>query len=477
MSVRVGAAPIAFCRRAGAAAYQAGGYQAETDFTTKAVGAFPAASDVGLLSFVKTWNTSSAADPGISNPGDGPRYTIGATAASAQAGYATHNLGADVTYMSSVFSTRGGSTTGYNLALVAWTDPMPSGALSQISTQQSPCHCPFLNTGYQLATFERSGGVQVRASRTYATAIGNGVTQAVSCKINRATATITVVGADGISTDHTHPNFAYAGQYACCEIYYNNASTDRRVEVSNFKATSAANGQPGAGGWVTTISLAKAIYLWATKAWPLAFVDTFNRADAADVGAPWVGHMNGFKILSNQAVGKVLGSGSNSNSMHCDIARDSDDHYIRVILGTTVPQAFALSIRGDNSTRITSYHQATGSQSSIRTSTEVSNWSPLSGNTQRAASTGNVAFAPGDEVLLGAIGTTYFTVKRTAAEVAANAAGTVLAKWTDTGGAAWGANVGAAKRKCGVWEQGTTASMGFDSIEIGDYPAGATAPT
>lgn len=220
-----------------------GGRELEINFTNKSNGTMPSVADTGQA-LATTWNTTAAAIPYINNN----RYEIATTLASSNAGYLTPvaGLAGEVIYLECDFNwTTTGTGTGQSLALIAWEFTMPQGALSQISGtgQGSPAHIIFTGSNWVYQYFPPLAGPvttpDAGAIHTYASPITDTRAQHVTVSINKGASQITITGSDGVPVTLSYsPIGSISGKFPCCEIFYTDASTDRRIQVSSFKASS-----------------------------------------------------------------------------------------------------------------------------------------------------------------------------------------------------------------------------------------------
>lgn len=206
------------------------------DFTTKSNGNMPTTDDSTTKTFNITY-TESNANPQISSGA----YVCPDTAASTQGCYYTAPLTAGVTYLECDFQFASAGTGGQALALVVWSNALPTGLLDAASATAT-AHIVFVPGGYQASYY--NAGVQGTVSPNYQWLPGT-AKQHVEVAIDVAgdlgpPNTVYVRGADGAVN-----SFTWAGiagwtnyQHACCEIRYNTASTDGRVNVYRFAATS-----------------------------------------------------------------------------------------------------------------------------------------------------------------------------------------------------------------------------------------------
>jgi hypothetical protein len=269
------------------------GYEAAIDFTTKPAGAMPTSMDTGQP-IVLTYNTTSAANPVISNPGSGSRYSIAATNASAQAGYVTTHLSAPVTKLAADFMR--------SVGIHAWRDPLTAGLLAN-STEGAVCHLGGDTTGWKYAVWTSPFTIEYLRTYTYATTRSDTATQHLEVIIDPSGFAL-VTGDDGVqvrvpaSGTDTRIN-RYSCSYACCEIYYNNAATDPRAGVFNFQATSAAGGATG----ISPVP-AIGVYLGSTKVWPPPTTFTFiDSVAAATSSATMPAHLAGDRLIEAGWVG------------------------------------------------------------------------------------------------------------------------------------------------------------------------------
>lgn len=219
-----------------------GGKELEMNFAAKSNGTMPSVADTGQ-GLVTTWNQTSAALPYINNN----RYEIASTVAGSQAGYVTTTaaLAGEVVYMECDFNwITGTGTNGQSVALVAWQFTMPSGALSAITTGQgSPAHIIFTTNNWTYQYFPPLSGPvatpDAGAIHTYASPITDTRAQHVTVVLNKAASQITITGADGVPVTLSYSFVgSLTGKFPCCEIFYTNANTDQRIQISSFKASS-----------------------------------------------------------------------------------------------------------------------------------------------------------------------------------------------------------------------------------------------
>ena len=230
-----------------------GGYEAEIDFSTKGTAAMPSVMDTGQA-IVATFSPNSTANPIIVSG----RYVEQFVSTGTGAGYLTTDqalVSGEITYMQTTFKKTGaGATDSWVVGLVAWTQRFPVGALIT-GAVDSPCHLGFNNGGWNYGWYDATLGLTNIQSRTYSPGIDHTVDHTVSVLIDKANSQATVTGADGVAVVVSDSHIgSKVGNYACCEIYYGAGDTDKRPEVSSFKATSRAAGAKEPGRTTASLS-------------------------------------------------------------------------------------------------------------------------------------------------------------------------------------------------------------------------------
>jgi hypothetical protein len=152
------------------------------------------------------------------------------------AGYLSATLSGSATYLEADFSFgNSGTTQGEALALAAWVEGYPDGGGAAIS----PAHVVFHSTGYEYGVFTGFGVYHVVDRVPYPDITGKG-RQHVEVAVDAANSLGYVRGPDGVVNTFSDPQIGAAqpAPYVTCEITYSNASTDSRVAVNSWEASS-----------------------------------------------------------------------------------------------------------------------------------------------------------------------------------------------------------------------------------------------
>jgi hypothetical protein len=199
------------------------------DFTAASNGT-PVSADSG-----HAWTLThiGAGTPVIS----GGRFIDPDTSAAVSAAYLTAQLNGRVTYLEADFAFGASGSTGSQVAaLIAWSTNLPSGHIGAIP--DSPCHLVFGNGGFSYQMY--SGGSLIELGYVpYPARVGTGL-QHVEVAIDWENSQAFIRDPTGKITRFSHALIgSIKATYACSEVFYSAANTDRRIAFSRFAASSA----------------------------------------------------------------------------------------------------------------------------------------------------------------------------------------------------------------------------------------------
>lgn len=405
-------------------------------------------------------------------------------------------------------------------------DPDANGFLGfNVGGDYGPCHVVFDNGGYlvQLLDTNAPGGpTPTLANHRYAGgALAAGTLHNVGLSLNIASNTLTVLGADGVSTPFTTGNFgSLPGNYAYCEIYDANPSANKAVQIAYCAVDSVIGGrtppaptgsiiaytqkpvgvfsggyvhagvldaqtQPAIGSFAgetqpsgTIIAATTPVTAALTGQVPmsgtivaatqraiaalsggtgLSYSDDFNRADAANLGGNWTGRSNNLKIVSNVAVPDTL-SAFCLDSYNFDFATDNHKVTAKIAAAPTGTELLLINIRSNN-TDSQIYASCQNGGQWIIYSKASTYAGALTSPTLRAITGTNVSFTAADDVSFEVSGTGASAVF----EIKKN--GSSILTFPDTGSAI---PSGATHRGWAVGYLATSAGHGIDSVTAAD---------
>jgi hypothetical protein len=156
-------------------------------------------------------------------------YILTATDNGSVAGYLNATLSGSVTYLEADLTfAGGGSTAGQAFCLCAWVP----------GSGNSPAHVVFEPTGYDYGVWT-DGSYTIVGHVAYPDITGRG-RQHVEVAVDSGSSLGSVRGPDGVVNTFSHPQIAAAqpAPSVICEITYSNASTDSRIAVNSWGASS-----------------------------------------------------------------------------------------------------------------------------------------------------------------------------------------------------------------------------------------------
>lgn len=214
------------------------------DYTTKPNGQHPSVFDSGQEATL-TYTPNEAARPTIY----GGRSVIDYSGAGKAAGYASGQLSANAAYIEADWNfSSSGTTDGGQLALCSFASPMRSGFLADTPVPDSPAHVVFLNDHFEYGVW-RNDHLTVIANVAYGRTFTT-ETQHVAVYVRKDLGEAWVLAPTGIVYGpYSHPLISETdASYVAAEQFYDNANTDRRVEIQRWRAsTTPADVQLSAG--------------------------------------------------------------------------------------------------------------------------------------------------------------------------------------------------------------------------------------
>jgi hypothetical protein len=203
------------------------------DYTTKPNGPHPSVFDSGQEATL-TYTPNETALPRIF----GGRSVIDYSGAGKGAGYASGQLSANAAYIEADWNfSPSGATDGGQLALCSFASPMRSGYLADTPVPDSPAHVVFLNDHFEYGVW-RNDHLTVIANVAYERAFTT-ETQHVAVYVRKDLGEAWVLAPTGtIYGPYSHPLISETdASYVAAEQFYDNANTDRRVEIQRWRAS------------------------------------------------------------------------------------------------------------------------------------------------------------------------------------------------------------------------------------------------
>jgi hypothetical protein len=203
------------------------------DYSTEADGDHPAVFDSGQTAIL-TYTPNDSARPTI----HGGRSIIDYNGPGRGAGYATARLGATASYIDADWNFGSGGTASGALALGLYATAIPSGYLGDTLTPDSPAHVVFLDDHFEYGVWQNhvlTVIANVPYGRRFTTE-----TQHVAVYVDKTAGHAWVLGPTGaVYGPFAHPQIKdVAAPYVTVEQFYGNASTDTRVQIQRWRASS-----------------------------------------------------------------------------------------------------------------------------------------------------------------------------------------------------------------------------------------------
>ncbi|MDV3128658.1 hypothetical protein M1247_27390 [Mycobacterium sp. 21AC1] len=203
------------------------------DYTTKPNGDHPPTFDSGQEA-VLTYTPNEMAIPTIS----GGRSVITYRGDGKGAGYASGQLNVTGAYIEADwdFSSSGTTESGV-LALGLYASPLPPGDLGSSRVPDSPAHVVFSNDHFEYGVW-KNDNLTVIANVAYGTTFTT-ETQHVAVFVRKDLGQAWVLAPTGaLYGPFSHQSISDTeAPYAAAEQFYDNADTDRRVEIQKWRAT------------------------------------------------------------------------------------------------------------------------------------------------------------------------------------------------------------------------------------------------
>ena len=209
------------------------------DYRTEPNGSHPAVFDSGQTAIL-TYTPNDTARPTIY----GGRSIINYTGPGRGAGYATAQLDATVSYVEADWNFGSGGTASGAMALGLYATGIPSGYLGDTLTPDSPAHVVFLDDHFEYGVWQNHV-LTVIANVPYGRRFGT-ETQHVAVYVDNTAGKAWVLGPTGVVYGpYTHPQIKDVNApYVTIEQFYGDASTDTRVEIQRWRASSNPSNPP-----------------------------------------------------------------------------------------------------------------------------------------------------------------------------------------------------------------------------------------
>ncbi|WP_185976010.1 hypothetical protein [Mycolicibacterium sp. 018/SC-01/001] len=203
------------------------------DYSTEPNSSHPAVFDSGQTAIL-TYTPNDSARPTI----HGGKSIINYNGVGRAAGYATAQLDDTVSYVDADWNFGSGGTASGALALGLYATAIPSGYLGDTLTPDSPAHVVFLDDHFEYGVWQNHV-LTVIASVPYGRRFTT-ETQHVAVYVDKTAGRAWVLGPTGtVYGPFTHHQIKdMAAPFVTVEQFYDNASTDSRVEIRRWHASS-----------------------------------------------------------------------------------------------------------------------------------------------------------------------------------------------------------------------------------------------
>jgi hypothetical protein len=211
------------------------GHELSDDFASEQYGDVPATTDSG-----HKWTQtagSAASVPVVIGGG----FTNWEMAPGASAAYLTAQLCSPATYLEAEFVFGdSGSSDGENVTLIAASAAFPGGTEGIAEPPDMALHVAFTPRGW-IWSYIADGSSKLTTLKTvdYVDYTPGTARQRVTITLDTANSKAWVQGADGVVTEVSHPTIgSIPSPFVTVEVYYGDASTDRRAKVLRIAADS-----------------------------------------------------------------------------------------------------------------------------------------------------------------------------------------------------------------------------------------------